>query len=264
MSELDELVATTRASVDAELERLLADRSPGEPDPGRLREAMRYAVLGGGKRLRPIVCVAACRAAGGGPEAALAAACAVELLHAYTLVHDDLPAMDNDVLRRGKPTVHVAFGEANAILVGDALLTAAFAALAALGARAAEAVTVLAERTGVRWLLGGQARDIAAGVPTTIAELETIHQGKTGALFAAAAELGALSAGADAAARERLGGWGMALGVAFQHTDDRADGDHAALASAATARIAELRAELRKLAAGADLLDALAARVLGA
>jgi geranylgeranyl pyrophosphate synthase len=263
-SDLDDLVATTRITVDAELGRLLGERSPDEPDPGRLREAMRYAVLGGGKRLRPVVCVAACRAAGGLAPAALAAACAVELLHAYTLVHDDLPAMDNDDLRRGKPTVHVAFGEANAILVGDALLTAAFGALAPLGARAADAVAVLAERTGARWLLGGQARDIAGIAATTIAELEIVHQGKTGALFAAAAELGAISAGADAATRTRLGRWGMALGVAFQHADDLDDGDHAALADAAAARIAELRAELADLAAGAPLLDALAARVLRA
>src|SRR5262249_59573622 len=117
--------------------------------PGRLREAMRYAVLGGGKRLRPLVCVAGCVAAGGAREAALPAAAAVEMLHAYTLVHDDLPAMDNDVLRRGQPTVHVAFGEANAILVGDALLTAAFGALAPLGG---DAVAILAELAGARWL----------------------------------------------------------------------------------------------------------------
>jgi geranylgeranyl pyrophosphate synthase len=255
------LAVEARASVDAALERLLGERSASEPDPGRLREAMRYAVLGGGKRLRPIVCVSACVAAGGRADDAVPAAAAIELLHAYTLVHDDLPAMDNDTLRRGRPTVHVAFGEANAILVGDALLTAAFGALAGLGPRAADATAVLAERAGARWLLAGQARDISEGTPATLAELERIHEGKTGALFSAAAELGAIAAGADAPARARLARFGMALGVAFQHADDRDDGDHAALAGPAAARLSELRAELVDLAAGTLLAD-LVARVL--
>jgi len=259
MKSLVEVAEWSRSTVDAELERLLGDRVTEETDPGRLREAMRYAVLGGGKRVRPLVCVTCCVAAGGTPEAAVPAACAVELLHAYTLVHDDLPAMDNDVLRRGKPTVHVAFGEAHAILVGDALLTAAFGALAALGPRAADAVAVLAERSGVRWLLGGQARDIAGGTPATIAELDLIHAGKTGALFSAAAELGAISAGASNDVRFRLARWGLALGVAFQHADDRADGDHPALADAAAERLAALRAEL---AGEGPLLAELAARVV--
>src|SRR6266568_1073994 len=142
---LEDLATWTRAAVDAELARRLATPA-GADDPGRLREAMRYAVLGGGKRLRPIVAIGACVAAGGTRPAALPVAVAVEVLHAYTLVHDDLPAMDDDTMRRGRPTVHVAFGEAEAILVGDALLTAAFGALADLGGRAADAVAVLAER----------------------------------------------------------------------------------------------------------------------
>src|SRR5262249_6533901 len=150
----------------------------------------------------------------------------VELLHAYTLVHDDLPAMDNDTMRRGRPTVHVAFGHAEAILVGDALLTAAFGALAPLGG---DAVAVLAERAGVGWLLGGQARGVGGVAPATVAELERVHAGKTGALFAAAAELGAIAADAGADARARLAAFGMALGIAFQHADDLADGDHATL-----------------------------------
>jgi geranylgeranyl pyrophosphate synthase len=260
-----DLAAWTRAAVDAELERLLDDRSPGEPDPGRLRAAMRYAVLGGGKRLRPMVCVAGCVAAGGDRAAALPAAVAIELVHAYSLVHDDLPAMDNDVLRRGKPTVHVAFGEANAILVGDGLLTAAFGALAALGPRCPDALAVLAERAGGRWLLAGQARDIAGGEPATIAELEVIHEGKTGALFAAAAELGAIAAGATAEVRARLARWGLLLGVGFQHVDDRDDGDHAELATAAAARLSALRGELADLGAplpGAALLAEIVARVV--
>jgi geranylgeranyl pyrophosphate synthase len=242
---LDELSRWTRETVDAELARRLATPA-GADDPGRLREAMRYAVLGGGKRLRPIVTVGACAAAGGARAAALPAAVAVELLHAYTLVHDDLPAMDNDTMRRGRPTVHVAFGHAEAILAGDALLTAAFGALAELGG---DAVAVLAERAGVAWLLAGQARDIAAAAPATIDELERIHAGKTGALFAAAAELGAIAAGAGADARARLARFGMALGIAFQHADDLDDGDHAALAGAARARTAELLGEMRALLA---------------
>jgi geranylgeranyl pyrophosphate synthase len=243
------------AAVDADLARLLAPGDDGE-DPGRLREAMRYAVLGGGKRLRPIMAFAACEAAGADWSAARPAAAAIELLHAYTLVHDDLPAMDDDVVRRGKPTVHVAFGHAEAILVGDALLTAAFGALAALGPRAADAVEVLARRAGAGELLAGQARDIGGPPPATVEELERLHAGKTGALFAAAAELGAISAGADAATRARLARFGLAYGVAFQHADDRADGDHPALAAAAARRIEELRAEMR------DLLLPLAERAL--
>ncbi len=230
-----------RARVDAELARRLA--GDGD-DPGRLREAMRYAVLGGGKRLRPALVLAAARAVGGTWDAALPAAAAVELLHAYTLVHDDLPAMDDDDERRGRPTVHVAFGEATAILVGDALLTEAFAALAALGPRCADAVAVLADRAGARGLLAGQARDLAGGA-ASLAELERIHTGKTGALFSAAAELGAVAAGGGADARARLQRYGMALGIAFQHADDLADGDHPHLAAEARRRVAELGAEAR-------------------
>src|SRR6185369_16533018 len=131
----------------------------------------------------------------GSRVAAAPAAIAIEMLHAYTLVHDDLPAMDDDSERRGKPTVHVAFGEAIAILAGDGLLTAAFGTLAELGARAGDAVATLARRAGSRELLAGQAIDLA-GVPTELAAIERMHAAKTGALFAAAAELGAIAAGA--------------------------------------------------------------------
>jgi geranylgeranyl pyrophosphate synthase len=241
---LAQLLGDARSLVDAELERLLADVPADDGDPGRLREAMRYAVLGGGKRLRPAVVLGAARAVGGAARAseALAAAAAVELLHAYTLVHDDLPAMDDDDMRRGKPTVHVAFGEATAILVGDALLTLAFGALAALGPRAADAVAVLAARAGARGLLAGQCRDLAAagGVAPSLEALERIHAEKTGALFAAAAELGAVAVGADAAARARLAAYGLALGIAFQHADDLADGDQPSFAADARRRLAEL------------------------
>jgi geranylgeranyl pyrophosphate synthase len=247
-NDLARSLGEARKAVDAELERLLGERGDDTGDPGRLREAMRYAVLGGGKRLRPAIVLAAARAAGGQDEpAALAAACAVEMLHAYTLVHDDLPAMDDDDERRGRPTVHIAFGEAVAILVGDALLTEAFAALARLGARAGDAVRVLAERAGARGLLAGQCRDLAVFVPgaapPSLAELERIHLEKTGMLFAAAAELGAIAAGASADTRARLAGYGLALGVAFQHADDLADGDQPTHADAARRRLRELTGE---------------------
>jgi geranylgeranyl pyrophosphate synthase len=242
-----------RPAIDAELDRRLA--ATGD-DPGRLREAMRYAALGPGKRLRPALVLAACEAAGGpadgvGPDG-LAAAAAVELLHAYTLVHDDLPAMDDDDERRGRPTVHVAFGEATAILAGDGLLTAAFAALADLGPRAAAAVETLARRAGPRWLLRGQAIDLALAAQgrraADLAELEDLHAAKTGALFAAAAELGGIAAGAGADDRRRLARYGMAIGIAFQHADDRDDAEFQDLAAAAAARMRALCDEAAELA----------------
>ncbi|MCL4223740.1 MAG: polyprenyl synthetase family protein [Myxococcales bacterium] len=240
-----------RPAIEAELARRLGDDGDAADDPGRLREAMRYAALGPGKRLRPALVVAACEACGGDPARALPAAAAVELLHAYTLVHDDLPAMDDDDERRGRPTVHVAFGEAIAILAGDGLLTAAFAALADLGPACADAVAALARRAGARELLAGQAIDLAllgGARPATFAAVEDLHARKTGALFAAACELGAIAAGAGEAARTRLGRYGLALGVAFQHADDRDDGELAEHAAAAAARIAELGAEATALA----------------
>src|SRR5215468_3526168 len=205
-----------RRSVDAELDRRLA---PPADDPGRLIAAMHYAATGPGKRLRPAVLIAAAEACGAPRAKALPAAAAIEMLHAYTLVHDDLPAMDDDDERRGRPTVHVAFGEAIAILAGDGLLTAAFGALAELGPGAAAAVAVLARRAGARELLAGQAIDLTAapGERTDIAAVERLHAAKTGALFAAAAELGGIVAGAAPELCARLARYGMAVGVAFQH-----------------------------------------------
>ncbi len=233
-----------RAAVDAELARRL--RPPAD-DPGRLVEAMCYAATGPGKRLRPALLIAAAEACGGTRARALPAACAIEMLHAYTLVHDDLPAMDDDDERRGRPTVHVAFGEAIAILAGDGLLTAAFGALAELGPDAAAAVAVLARRAGAAELLGGQAIDLPAP-PRDLAGVERLHAAKTGALFAAAAELGGIAAGADAAACEALGRYGMAIGIAFQHADDRDDGELAEHAAAAAERMRVLGDEARVLA----------------
>ncbi|MEO8706820.1 MAG: polyprenyl synthetase family protein [Kofleriaceae bacterium] len=242
--ELAAFLDQVRVLVDGELDRRL---QPPASDPGRLCEAMHYAATGPGKRLRPAVLFAAAQACGGAREAALPAACAIEMLHAYTLVHDDLPAMDDDDERRGRPTVHVAFGEAIAILAGDGLLTQAFATLAELGPRAAAAITVLAQRAGSRELLAGQAIDLTTP-PQSFADIERLHAAKTGALFAAAAELGAISAGAPAPACEALGRYGMAIGIAFQHADDRDDGEQVAHATTAAARIRELGDEARTIA----------------
>jgi geranylgeranyl pyrophosphate synthase len=262
--ELVSLLENVRGEVDRELARRLGEPSGGpSPDPGRLREAMRYAVLGGGKRLRPAVVLFSAQAVGGDARAALPAACALELLHAYTLVHDDLPAMDDDRERRGRPTVHVAFGEAQAILVGDALLTEAFGSLADLGVHAASATRVLCARAGVHELLMGQALDLSGEgqAPPTLDALERLDAAKTGALFSAAAELGAIAAGAPLELRGRLSRYGLALGIAFQHADDLADGDHPSLAALARQRAhalcQEAQAELEPLGEAARPLSLL-------
>src|SRR5580704_8339166 len=257
-AELGAYLDDVRAWIDSALDQRL--RVSGD-DPGRLREAMHYAATGPGKRLRPAIVVAACEACGGTRAAALASALAIEMLHAYTLVHDDLPAMDDDDERRGRPTVHIAFGEAIAILAGDGLLTAAFGALAELGPRAADAVRVLARRAGARELLLGQAIDLTAP-PVGMAQIERLHAAKTGALFAAAGELGAIAAGAPAATCAALGRYGLAIGIAFQHADDRDDAELVDMAAAAAERMRELcgeaRREIAQLGSRAAHLDAIA------
>jgi geranylgeranyl pyrophosphate synthase len=259
-AELAAFLEEARVVVDAELDRRL--RVTGGDDPGRLAEAMHYAATGPGKRLRPALVLAAAEACGGTRAAALPAAAAIEMLHAYTLVHDDLPAMDDDVERRGRPTVHVAFGEAIAILAGDGLLTEAFGTLAELGPRAADAVRVLARRAGVRELLGGQAIDLTTPRESLrdLAAIERMHAAKTGALFAAAAELGAIAANADAATCESLGRYGLAIGIAFQHADDRDDAELTEHAAAAAQRMRTLCSEARQAvqALGSARLDSLA------
>jgi geranylgeranyl diphosphate synthase type II len=194
--------------------------------PPVLLEAMRYSLLGPGKRLRPLLVLLAARACGGTIEAALPAACAVEMVHAYSLIHDDLPAMDNDDLRRGRPTCHKVFGEAMAILAGDALLAAAFESLAK-GVRppalAAECCAVLAEAAGAGQLVGGQADDMAAAIDCTLEALESMHGRKTGAMIAASLVLGAMTAGADPPRINALADYGRRLGLAFQIVDDLLD-----------------------------------------
>lgn len=199
--------AAWRARVDAALEHVLPAAATG---PARLHQAMRHAVLLGGKRMRPLL-VYATGTAFGADEAALdAPAAAVELVHAYSLVHDDLPSMDDDRLRRGQPTVHVAFDEATAILAGDALQSLAFETLARAPQDAATRVAMLAElasAAGVHGMCGGQALDIAAtgaAAPLDLAALERLHRLKTGALLRSAVRLGALAADADADARAGL------------------------------------------------------------
>lgn len=213
-----------RARVDDALSRY-TELGPGCPD--RLREAIRYSLLAPGKRLRPLLVLLAAEACGGATSSTLPAACAVEMVHAYSLVHDDLPAMDDDDLRRGRPTCHRAFDEATAILVGDALLTLAFEVLLRdvhPGALAAQCCAVLAQAAGATQLVGGQADDLAEQFSEGgVESLEAIHRRKTGALFLAALELGALTAGADQPRLAALRQFGRALGLAFQITDDLLD-----------------------------------------
>ena len=205
--------------------------------PAGLGEAMRYAVLDGGKRLRPLLVLAARQAvavadgeaSAGFDEAALRAACAVELIHAYSLVHDDMPCMDNDVLRRGKPTVHVQFGQAQALLAGDALQALAFELLAPEGAAVPEPVQarlcrLLARAAGAQGMAGGQAIDLAhVGCGMTEDALRHMHRLKTGALLQASVLMGAHCGNAAPAALQALADYGAALGLAFQVVDDILD-----------------------------------------
>lgn len=211
--------------VDAELDRCIESSGASE----RLQAAMRYSVLGGGKRVRPALCLAAARAVGGSDERALTAACAVELIHAYSLVHDDLPAMDDDELRRGRPTTHIAFDEATAILAGDALQALAFELLACDHQLAAEPrlalIRELARASGHRGMVGGQAIDLeSVGKALTLAQLETMHRHKTGALIEASVRMGALATGISTGpALSALSDYARALGLAFQVQDDLLD-----------------------------------------
>lgn len=219
---------TWRATQQAAVERAL-DAWVAADAPAGLGLAMRYAVLDGGKRLRPLLVLAACEAVEGRQMAAMRAACAVELIHAYSLVHDDMPCMDNDVLRRGKPTVHVQFGEAQALLAGDALQALAFELLvpedgsidAALGVRLCR---LLAQAAGASGMAGGQAIDLASvGSALDREALETMHRCKTGALLQASVMMGAATGGADADELTCLRRYGDHIGLAFQVVDDILD-----------------------------------------
>lgn len=227
--------AAWQAAQLARVERALDEWTPAQA-PAGLGEVMRYAVQGGGKRLRPLLALAACEAVEGAPQAALRAACAVELIHAYSLVHDDMPCMDNDVLRRGKPTVHVQFGQAQALLAGDALQALAFEILTPEPSAATSAdmpaamqaalCRLLARAAGADGMAGGQAIDLASvGLPLTEPELRAMHRRKTGALLLASVRMGAACAAhpLPAAALQALDAYGQALGLAFQVVDDVLD-----------------------------------------
>lgn len=216
----------------ARIEHVLAERlPPSDIAPKRLHEAMRYAVLGGGKRVRPLLAFAAGEVTDAAVEQVQHAAAAVELIHAYSLVHDDMPAMDDDALRRGKPTVHVEFDEATALLVGDALQSLAFEILASPGLAQAAAtqlamVQLLARASGSRGMAGGQAIDLAnVGGSLDLTELEFMHIHKTGALIRASVLLGAECGTLSEPARAALDHYAKCIGLAFQVVDDVLDAE---------------------------------------
>jgi farnesyl diphosphate synthase len=219
-------------AVEGALSRWVTAEVPSGQDhgaPAALVEAMRYAVLDGGKRLRPLLVLAASEAVSGNAIAALRAACATELIHAYSLVHDDMPCMDNDVLRRGKPTVHVRFGEAQALLAGDALQALAFELLTPCDDSVpsqlqAEHCRILARAAGSTGMAGGQAIDLASvGKPLAEAQLRQMHSLKTGALLHGSVMMGAACGAASVGVREALSRYGYAIGLAFQVVDDILD-----------------------------------------
>ncbi|MGQ0658718.1 MAG: (2E,6E)-farnesyl diphosphate synthase [Chromatiales bacterium] len=224
----DATVRACQARVEAALERWLP---PASQPPGQLHEAMRYAVLGGGKRIRPLLVYLTGAAVGAVPESLDAPAVAVELIHAYSLVHDDLPAMDNDDLRRGRPTAHKVYGEAMAILAGDALQAHAYYVLAHAtegnlsAAQRLAMLGALARASGSRGMAGGQALDLeAVGVSLTLPQLEDMHLHKTGALIRASVRLGALArADSTPEVLAQLDDYARSIGLAFQVQDDILD-----------------------------------------
>ena len=224
-------------SVDAELDRLVP---PESTHPETIHRAMRYSLFAGGKRIRPILCLEAARTVGDAPECVLAAACSLELIHTYSLIHDDLPALDNDDYRRGKLTSHKVFGEAMAILTGDALLTLAFQVLGELDLasdRKARLVAELATAAGtVGGMIGGQVADLEGeGKPPEAMLLESIHRAKTGALLRASLRLGAICAGANEPQYDALSCYGEHIGLAFQIVDDILDVEESSAALGKTA-----------------------------
>lgn len=222
MFEIKSYLAKKSTLINRELEKRLP---AANIKPVVLHRAMRYSVLAGGKRLRPILCLAAAEAAGGNEETALLPALALEVLHTYTLIHDDLPCMDNDNLRRGKPTSHIVFGEANAVLAGDALLTLTFEWLAAAGPlppyKTSDLILELAQAAGSMGVIGGQVEDLASEEKKpNAAKVSYIHLHKTAALIRAAVRIGAICGGARKSELSALGKYGEKAGLAFQIVDD--------------------------------------------
>jgi len=226
VTELESYLASRRQLVQEALEKSLP---PAESYPPAVHQAMRYSLFAGGKRLRPILVLAAGEAVGSPPEPLLPAACAVELIHTYSLIHDDLPAMDNDDFRRGRPTCHKVFGEAIALLAGDALLTQAFAVLSQVpdgipAVKVLQAIGELAAAAGSEGMIGGQVVDMEAeGRPVTLETVNYIHTHKTGSLIRACLRLGGILSGAGEEQLAILTRYGENLGLAFQITDDILD-----------------------------------------
>lgn len=223
--DLDGYLKQAASDTDAAMDRFL----PAEDEsPGTIHAAMRYCVFAGGKRLRPVLCMAAAEACGGSRELALPAACALELMHTYSLVHDDLPCMDDDDLRRGRPTCHKVYGEGMAVLCGDSLLTEAFSVLAQARPTArftvGDMIAELASAGGSRKLIGGQVLDLEGeGKSLSLEDLIRIHEAKTAALLTSSVRLGAMAANADPERLAALTKFGHALGLAFQVIDDILD-----------------------------------------
>ena len=223
--DLKAYLAARQKEVDRALDRFLPKE---KTRPATIHKAMRYSLFAGGKRLRPILCLAAAEACGGERAAAMPLACAMECIHTYSLIHDDLPSMDNDDFRRGRATCHKVFGDGIAVLAGDALLTIAFeiAASADLPRRypLKDVMTEIAVAAGSRKLIAGQVADLEAeGQPITRAGLRYIHENKTAAMLIASVRLGAMSANASGKQLEAIGAFGAALGLAFQVIDDILD-----------------------------------------
>jgi geranylgeranyl diphosphate synthase type II len=224
MFDLDSYLVSQKNRINRALESLL--NSPDKPD--RILEAMRYSLMGGGKRIRPVLCVAAAEAVGGNADDALPAACALEMIHTYSLIHDDLPAMDDDALRRGRATCHMAFGEATAILAGDALLTLAFQSLSSIELRTADqapkwlrVIQMISYAAGYCGMIQGQMLDIASeGRQLSLAELKSMHQLKTAALIEASLSSGAVLGGSNSNKISMLKSYAQNIGLAFQVRDD--------------------------------------------
>ena len=234
---LREYLAQQQKLVDAELDRLVP---PESTPPETIHRAMRYSLFAGGKRIRPILCIEAANAVTDSADGVIAAACALELIHTYSLIHDDLPALDNDDYRRGKLTNHKVFGDAMAILAGDSLLTLAFQVLAELSVAANRRVRLIGELSSaagtVGGMIGGQVADLEGeGKPPNAQLLETIHRAKTGALLRASLRLGAIYAGATDEQYAALSCYGEHVGLAFQIVDDILDVEESSEALGKTA-----------------------------
>jgi geranylgeranyl diphosphate synthase type II len=224
MFDLNAYIINKNKQINVALEKIFHGSQPSEP----IIEAMKYSLMAGGKRIRPVLCLASAEAVGGNPQAVLPAACALEMVHTYSLIHDDLPAMDDDDLRRGKPTCHVAFDEATAILAGDALLTLAFQVLSSVRVTSEnqasgwlKVIQMISTAAGYQGMIRGQMLDMAAeGQHLTVDELKSMHALKTGALIEASLHCGALLADARGHQMETLNVYARNIGLAFQVTDD--------------------------------------------